>query len=279
MADDQIARFVSDRLHLAASVVHAPALVEQIALGQHRLVGRPAAAFGEALLGALLLGTRLKGRGRLTLSYHGEGLYQHWRIDAYDLGFVRGLVPQRLQAPLAEWNGFDALFRRGTLQVDRQIGEGRPYQSALAVDDLAVRPALNRFLHDSEQTTALLHIAVSVDGQAVEQASGIYCEALPGCAIDELPDAVRHLLDPNATLDLPSAEPAALLAAVLPSADFTELRRYPARFYCPCSRERYQATLRGLPKDQLFQLGDDGTLTTICDFCSAEYVFALDDLV
>lgn len=281
---DRISRFVSD-LGLAVSLVRCTAVGSLIGAQQHGLRSRPLRTVVEAIASALLLGTRMKGRGLLTWTYDGHGVLDRLRVDAIGLGEVRALVPERVSAACAQWNGVDALLGPGQLTVGRQlVQEEQPYMSVVAIDTAegeSMAGIGNAFLRRSEQVSARLLLDVRTDGDAVVLAHGCYLEALPGCERAALPAAARDWLQADCPTGVDLAEPddRRLIAAVT-GTTCKFLREYPVLFTCPCSRERYIGTLRGFAKEQLRGLTNgEGLIVTTCDFCKAEYRIPLDEVI
>lgn len=273
---DRMARFVTDAGY-AAAVVDAGDTVRTIAVEQHTLAPGPAAVLGEALVGSLLLATRLKGPGLLTITLATDGVFDHLRCDAIGLGSVRGMVLPRTHTRLAEWNGVDRLVGDGMLTVGRQLREEEePYTSKLLVQADSAGRIVNDYLVASEQVPA--SVGVGVDA---ERASGIYLERLPGGDPEHpLMAELLRLRDAPAIDPAAAADPAAFLAQMCPEATFRQLHEYPVGFHCPCSRERYVANLRNFSTDQLRELSNGaGVVETLCDFCRSRYPIPLDDLV
>ncbi|MDA3961091.1 MAG: Hsp33 family molecular chaperone HslO [Planctomycetota bacterium] len=273
---DRIGRYVTDA-GFAAAVVRCPATVEEVCVRQHGLGPRPATMLGEAIVAGLLLGTRLKGPGLLTAALAGEGAFRHFRVDAIGLGSVRAMVLPSTHEALAAWNGVDPLLSDGVLTVERRLQDDtQPYQSKLLVAGDAIPSVFNQFLVASEQVMAAIAVRVS-DGEAV----GVYVERLPGADVTHpLNELVIEMRDANSHPALNEADNAALLSALCPEATFRELHAYDVGFHCPCSRDRYIATLRGFKQTELTSLTNGaGVIETVCDFCRTRYDIPLDEVL
>lgn len=274
---DRMARFVTDAGY-AAAVVRSPATVREIACDQHQLSGTPAGVLGEAIVGALLLATRLKGPGLLTFSLATDGVFDHFRCDAIGLGSVRAMVLPRTHERLAGWNGVDRLIGDGLVTVGRQLREEEePYHSKLLVQAESVPRIVNDYLVASEQVPAAIGVVADGDQRAV----GLYLERLPGGDPEHpLMTRLLHLREQPDAFDHAAADPATLLAELCPEATFRQLHEYGVGFHCPCSRSRYVANLRNFSTDQLRELSNGaGVIETRCDFCRSFYPIPLDDLV
>lgn len=277
---DRMARFVTDAGY-AAAVVRADRTVHTIAREQHGLADGPLAVMGEALVASLLLATRLKGPGLLTFSLATDGVFDHLRCDAIGLGSVRGLVLPGTGERLADWNGADRLVGDGILTVGKQLhDEDLPYQSKLLVGSDSVARIANDYLVASEQVPAAIGIAVRPSATD-DRAAGIYLERLPGGELEHpLMEILLRLRDDPAGIAFDEADEAALLQRLCPAATFRHLHTYDVGFHCPCSRERYIASLRNFPVERLSELTNGaGVIETVCDFCRTRYPIPLDDLI
>ena len=278
---DRMGRYVTDAGY-AVAVVRAPATLQVIGRDQHALADGPMAVLGEAILGSLLLATRLKGPGLLSLTMHTEGVFNHLRCDAIGLGSVRAMVLPTTSERLQAWNGVDALLGPGMLTVSRQLrDEDQPYQSKLLIGDDRPARICNDYLVASEQVPAAIGVDLAIDGDAIT-ATALYLERLPGG--EEEHPLMQHLLQlrdaPDDLAKHRHDDDLALLHALCPEATFRELHAYDVGFHCPCSRERYVANLRNFSKEQLSELTNGaGVIETVCDFCRSRYAIPLDDVI
>ncbi len=48
---------------------------------------------------------------------------------------------------------------------------------------------------------------------------------------------------------------------------------------CRCSREKLEDVIRTFPDDDVQHMVVDGKITVTCQFCTAEYVFSLPDVL
>jgi molecular chaperone Hsp33 len=277
---DRMARFVTDAGY-AAAVVRADETVQTIGRDQHGLADGPLQVLGEAVVASLLLATRLKGPGLLTLSLATDGVFDLLRCDAIGLGSVRGMVLPGTSERLSTWNGADPLVGDGILTVGKQLhDEDQPYQSKLLVGADSVARIANDYLVASEQVPAAIGMSVTPAPDRV-RAGGIYLERLPGGDTDHpLMGILLRLRDEPGSIDLDHPEEGAVLQQLCPDATFRHLHTYDVGFHCPCSRDRYISNLRNFPVEQLSELTNGaGVIETVCDFCRTRYPLPLDDLI
>ena len=271
---DAIARLVSDQAHLALSIVRAPLTIDTIVRQQHGLTDAVAEEFASGILGSLALGTRLKGPGMISVQRDHGGPFSSWRVEAMGLGYVRAMVPGSVHEELAaDPVLMNSAPEDGTFRMTRQMADGgQPYETVLAAPAVPMVEIFNIHLIASEQVPARI---------LIDPARGVavYVERLPGGKEPWQPWEDLSSVDVPQR-DLSATDNLALATAVAGDADWRQLREYQAQFYCPCSRERYQGTLRGFSPQQLKELSDGhGMINAVCDFCRTRYEFALDDLI
>jgi len=276
---DTLCRAVHDA-GLALSLVRCDGVCRRICHDQHALAPEAAASVAASIACALLLATRLKGSGLLTWTVQGEGALATHRVDAMGLGLVRAMIPPATHERLAARGPGEPLLGPGRLQVTRQLeGSDQLYQSALAIDPghEAIATVANDFLACSDQIPARILLRVA-DG--LEEVVGLYLERLPCETRIPLPPAAGPLLAGTRDTLPDDADDAGLLRRLLADDGVKILRSYPVAFHCPCNRERYQATLRSFPREQILALGDGhGQVVARCDFCRTSHAFAIDDLL
>lgn len=275
---DHISRFVSNDGY-ALSFVSCPDTAQMIGHAQHGLTGDALEMHGKAMCAAMLMATRLKGRGLLSLAIHSDyGQVRDLRIDAMGLGHVRALT--RIDSEAKE------LLGTGTLSVSKQLEDAaQPYTSSVPINSDRIIHLCNAYLHSSEQVQAVICHDVRVNDNIVERANAIYLERLPAadkhpdCHLNKCYDDIYESKQDYMELD-GASDDEALIAKVFGAGEFEKLRQYDVQFYCPCAKERYMDTLRGFSKQQLGELvNEHGVIVTICDFCKTQYDIALDDVI
>ena len=117
---DTMLRLVADNGY-AVAACDATQAVQTIATDQHKLTGKPRDAMAGAIVGSLLLATRLKGVGMLNLEYESDGVLSYFRVDAIGLGSVRALVPRMYPKHVLAGNGVDRLLGDGKLAITKQL--------------------------------------------------------------------------------------------------------------------------------------------------------------
>ncbi len=275
---DHISRFVCNDGY-ALSYVRCEDTAELIGHKQHGLAYDALELASKGLIASLLMGTRLKGPGTLSLQLRAEtGRIRNFRVDAMGLGFVRGLV--------TKLDNGEELIGTGTLSVMKQIeGSDQPFHSTVPFDSDQIIHVCNAYLRNSEQVQALICYDIAVEGNHVSRANGFYLERLPAaeqhpdCHLNNCFDELYEVKQDFVMLD-DKGDDEELIARLFGQGHFNKLQEYPVRFHCPCSKERYANTLSGFNKDQLLDLvNEKGFIPTRCEFCLNEYDVPLDDVI
>lgn len=283
---DRLLRYLTEDDH-AIALVDATETCRTIGVDQHHLHGRPLGVLARGVVSAVLLGTRMKGRGLLSWDLRTEGLFRQLRVDAMGQGLVRAMVAPETEQELDEWNGVDELLGDGQLVLSTRIeGQGQGYTTTLEVTAEHVDGVTNDYLQRSAQVSAVVRSDVRIEGDQVVAARGIYLERLPGADPEQHPDGLTDTVERwreagMGSLDLVAAgEPDQVIAGLIGADGWRRLHEAPVQFHCPCSRERYVSTLAGFPPDELRQLVNGaGVIVARCDFCGAVYNIPLDEVI
>ncbi len=275
---DHISRFVSDD-GFALSYVRCEATAELVGHQQHKLSGATLEFATKGMIASLLMGTRLKGRGMLSLNVQCDlGRIRDFRCDAMGMGYVRALI--------RTVDDGDALIGNGNLTVMKQIeGSDQPFQSTVPINHDRFIHACNAYLRSSEQVQALMCYDITINENTVERANGFYLERLPAadkhpdCHLSNVYDELYESKQDYVRID-DKGNDEEVIGELFGKGELKKLRQYDVQFHCPCNKQRYADTLRAFGKDQLKELvNEKGVVPTICDFCLSEYEIPLDDLI
>jgi molecular chaperone Hsp33 len=271
-----------------AFALHATDVVAEM---QQRHLTYPAvsAALGRTAMGALLLGAAsLKEAGQLlTVEVRGGGPVGRIICTANAEGEVRGMVsnPQvhAESTGAGKLNVAGVVGGSGYLSVSKQLGMREPYQGMTELMSGEIGDDLAYYLLKSEQVRSAVGVGVFVqpDG-AVSAAGGFLIQLLGGIADDELTEieqALARLPHPTALIQ-EGVTPEQTLERVFPQG-FELLDRYPVRFRCPCSKERFEAAIVSLGTDEVTRIIEEEQLPyteVVCHFCNEAYHFTPDQM-
>jgi molecular chaperone Hsp33 len=262
---------------------------------RHRTSPTVAAALGRSLTAGLLLGTMLKEVERLTLIFHCQGPIERITVEADALGNVRGYVRNpAAERPLTDRSKFDVkgIVGGGMLYVMREGEYYRtglyrdPYVGSVPIVSGEIAEDIAYYLTQSEQIPSAVSLGVFVvpDGERafrVAAAGGFIVQTFPGTSPNVITNLERSIAETPSITQLirQGKSPEEILQTALGKYDFEVLESRPVQFRCTCSQERAERILAALDPDYLQEmLEEDGGAEMVCQFCSAAYRFAAEDL-
>src|SRR5690606_32062330 len=247
------------------------------------------AAIGRTAMGALLLAAAsLKEAHQvLTVDVRGGGPAGRILATATGLGELRGLVgnPHAHAESIrpGKLNVRGVVGTNGYLAVTKDLGMREPYSGMVELLSGEIGDDLAHYLVRSEQTPSAVGVGVFVVPEGfVEAAGGFLVQLLPGLSeteaaqiegeIAKLPHPTRLIRD--------GLTPEAILRRIF--GDEVELLdRYPVRFACPCSRERFQAAIVTLGSEEIERIiaeEESDRTEVVCHFCNEAYYFTPDQM-
>jgi molecular chaperone Hsp33 len=288
---DRILRGLIEGGRARVVAVTATAAVREMC-GRHRAVGLPAVALGRAAAAGLLLATLTKDEEQVTLQILGDGPLAGVTVDARSSGQVRGFIKRpdaaTWQAQLAIAPRIaigEAIGRRGVVAVTRDLGMAQNYSGQVALASGEIDDEVERYLNTSEQIDSLLRCDTLVDdtGQVIA-AAGLLVQTLPeahGAAVVEfVRDTLRGPFFATVLRQalaqgqiVPEAVAKAALGQCADRLQVLDVRE--VAFFCPCSRQRAEATLGMLRSEDLQQMIlETNEAEVTCSFCGACYRFS-----
>jgi molecular chaperone Hsp33 len=282
--NDHIVRATALEGRVRAFALNATATVSEMQR-RHGTYPTATAALGRTAMGALLLSAAsLKEREQLlTVRVKGDGPIGQIICSANGQGGVRGLVSN----PHAHADSIrpgklhvaGVVGTTGFLSVTKDLGMREPYQGTVELLSGEIGDDLAYYLGRSEQTPSAVGVGVFVgsDG-SVEAAGGYLIQLLPALDDDEITaiEAEIAALPHPTSLIRDGVSPEQLLGRIFPDG-FTELDRYPVRFHCPCSRERFEAAIVSLGPQEVERIIQEETephTEVVCHFCNEAYYFS-----
>jgi molecular chaperone Hsp33 len=297
IADDLVQPFQIDPFQLRGRLVRLGPLVDQI-LTRHAYPEPVAQLLGEAIALAVALSRALKYEGVFTLQTKGDGPVRLMVADVTTAGAVRGyaqidaakLARARVSGDGAAQASVPRLLGAGVLALTVDQGEHTErYQGIVELVGATLADCIHHYFRQSEQVEAGIKVAVArvlADGKPSWRAGCLMIERLPPEEIlrrDVEDDGWRRaviLMSSCTTQELidPTLGPHALLYRL-----FHEdgVRAYAPRrleAQCRCSRARVENMLRALEPADLEDMKVDGKVVVTCEFCSAVYPFAADEI-
>ena len=263
---DVLSRFVFEHAPVRGEIVHLDASFRAILERRH--YPEPVRTLlGEFMAAATLLAATLKFEGRLILQIQGGG--------PLTLLVVECTSDHTLRA-VAHWEGdvgpsLEQAVGDGRLviTVEPRKGEER-YQGIVNLEGATVSEAMERYYAQSEQVETRVWLACDDT-----RAAGLLLQRLPGTSEDA--DFWPRAIELTSTLshsELLALPPAEVLRRLYHEEDIRLFSPAVLSFRCSCSRERVEAVLQMLGREDINNLlAEQGSVSVDCEFCGKHYAF------
>lgn len=273
--------------NVRAFAIDASSLVAEMT-ARHGTYPAVSAALGRTAMGALLLAAAsLKEEDQLlTIEVNGKGPAGRIISTANGRGEVRGFVshPQVFadnQIP-GKLNVAGVVGLDGFLAVTKDLGMRDPYRGTVELQSGEIGEDLAFYLARSEQIPSAVGVGVFVQADgSVDAAGGYLVQLMPGLKEDEIGAIEKQIASlPHPTSLIHSGySPEAVLELIFPEG-FERLRSYPVHFKCPCSRERVEAVILSLGREEIDRIIEEEQDATevVCHFCNEAYHFSPDEI-
>lgn len=252
------------------------------------------AALGRVLTAAGLMGIMMKDvENKLTVNFKGDGPAGQILATAYGSGDVKGYIsnPGVDLPPTAEGKlDVGGSLGEGSLTVIKDLGLKEPYIGNIALVSGEIAEDLTAYFYISEQQNSSVALGVKVErDHHIGAAGGMIIQMLPGAdegAIDALEEMIGNIRPITSVIDDAKAttglSDSGLVRKVLSNIFETmpeeyrveELEERDITWNCDCSRERIEAALIAIGKDDLEEIiEEDGQAELQCHFCLKKYHF------
>ncbi|MBT2746460.1 MULTISPECIES: Hsp33 family molecular chaperone HslO [unclassified Lysobacter] len=269
---DRLTRFMIETAGVRGVRVHLHDTWRQI----RERAEYPAAAaemLGEAAAAAALFTGHAKVDGRLSVQLRGEGALRTLFAECTAAGTLRGIVQ------LAEDGGEVSRDLRElgpqavlAITIENPALNGRDpvrYQGLVSLESDTLAGAFEDYFRQSEQLPTRLLLAADD-----RHAAGLMLQKLPGDEGDDDGWArVGALFDTLNTRELLELPTGTLLTRLFHEDGVQLLGGKPLGFACSCSRERVEAMLVSLGREEADAAAADGQAHIRCEFCGQSYRF------
>ena len=283
---DMIQRAMTRDGWVKAVAINSRNLVER-ARQIHNTTPTATAALGRTLSACSMLGNMQKvENGSVTLQIKGGGPLGTVLAVSDATGNVRGYVQNPHITLLEKYAGkLDvgaAVGTDGLLTVIRDLQMKEPYVGSVELVSGEIGDDVTAYLVQSEQCPSACGLGVLVDvDHRVKAAGGFILQLLPG-APEELIDrleagiAAAGSVTSMLTAGLSLRE---LLTKVTGGMDLEFFEPTEVAYRCYCTRDRVEATLVSLGREELTQIAEEGQPIQVeCQFCDTEYKFTPEDI-
>jgi molecular chaperone Hsp33 len=308
--DDIVLPFEVGALDLRGRVVRLGPAVDRILSG-HNYPEPVAKLLGEAVVLTVMLGSAIK-ESRLILQTQTDGPLRMLVVDYRHPGNVRACArfdANRVKAAIdAGKADAAALLGHGHLAMTIDHGPDRNrYQGLVALDGGTVEDAAHEYFKSSEQIPTRVKLAVaeeySAGGGRRWRAGGILAQFLPkathrahtdlhpgdppkGMVLPEVKEDEawvegRALVETVEDIELidPELSSERLVYRLFHEPGVRVFRATPVAAQCSCTRDGVATMLRNFSQDDRDHMVEDGAISVTCEFCSANYRFAPDEIV
>lgn len=273
LVEDVLHRFLLERAGVRGVLVRLGPAWREVA-GRADYPPALRSLLGQSLTASALLTGNIKLDGELSIELKSGGALRLLFAECNDRGRLRGLArwSDPLPDPLELTKLPDAIMAITIGHAER----GQRYQGLVDLQHPDLIGALENYFSQSEQLPAKILLAANGD-----HAVGLMLQKLPGegghdAVEDE--DAWPRILHLAATLsadEMLATAPEQLLYRLFHDESVRLFEPRPLAFGCSCTRERVEAVLRSLGRDEVEATLDarDGEIEVICEFCAQRYTF------
>ena len=248
----------------------------------HGTTPNATAAFGRCLTAASMMGNMQKvDNGSMTMQVRGGGPIGTITVVSDPVGNVRGCMTEP-KVPLVEkypgkLDVGATVGTDGTLTIIRDLQMKEPYIGSTELISGEIGDDVTAYFVQSEQTPTACALGVLVDrDQSVKVAGGYLVQLLPG-APDETIDALeRGIQRAGAVTKMLEAglTPEDILGQVCGELGVVFMETTEVSYKCYCSRDRVEAALLSLGREELAQIAAEGKAFPVeCQFCDTVYEF------
>ena len=279
---DHILRAMTTDGWVKAVAISGRELVER-ARQIHNTTPTATAALGRTLCACSMLGNMQKiENGSVTLQFKGGGPLGTVLAVSDAEGNVRGYVQNPRISLLEKYAGkLDvgaAVGTNGLLTVIRDLQMKEPYVGSVELVSGEIGDDVTAYLVQSEQCPSACGLGVLVDvDHSVKVAGGFILQLLPGAPealIDRLEAGIAAAGSVTAMLEA-GLSLQELLRKVTGGMELEFFEPTEVSYRCYCTRERVEATLVSLGREELQQIVEEGKdIQVECQFCDTEYKFS-----
>ncbi|MBR4099602.1 MAG: Hsp33 family molecular chaperone HslO [Clostridia bacterium] len=245
------------------------------------------AALGRMLTAASMMGNMLKGKDNtISLKIDGGGPIGAVTVSADSAGNVRGYAQNPIvEIPLKPNGKLDvsgAVGKDGSLFVVKDLGMKEPYNGFVPIASGEIAEDITSYYATSEQIPTVCALGVLVDTDlTVKKAGGYILQLLPFTEEEIIEKIEKNLarVKPVTQLLDEGYDIEDIVRDVLQGFDVEVIYTEEVEYKCKCSREKIEATLQGLGKEELTSMCEDLPEVNVkCHFCNTDYTFSKSEI-
>lgn len=273
LAEDVLHRFLLERAGVRGVIVRLGSAWREVA-GRADYPAPLLDLLGQTLAASALLTGNIKFEGALSVELKSQGALRLLFAECTDAGRLRGLA--RWNAEIPESLTLNELPQALMAITIGKAERGQRYQGLVDLNHPDLAGALENYFQQSEQLPARFVLAANE-----QHAVGLMLQKVPGeGGHDARHDEdgwprVEHLTATLGRDELLSTQPEELLYRLYHEETVQLFKPRPLAFGCSCSRERVEAMLRSLGREEIEATleAQQGTIEVTCEFCARTYHF------
>lgn len=279
---DYVIRAISADGQVRGFAALTTGLVQELQRRHHTFPVVSAALGRTATMGAMMGLTLKEKNQKIFIRVEGDGPIGRIMVDADGQGHVRGCVDNPQVEGKSKGNKLDvaSAVGQGMIYIIKDLGLKEPYRGASPIISGELGEDFTYYFTSSEQTPSSVGLGVLVKGNEILASGGYMIQLLPGAGeevIQKLEQRISRLSSISERLK--SGETPEEMLRFLMGEDLEILEKSPVQFQCNCSRERSEAMLRALGKDEIKSIRDElGRAEIVCHFCNETYLFDGEEL-
>ena len=250
----------------------------------HDLWPTSAAALGRLLTNSIIMGAMYTGDQELSIRVMGDGPIGEMIATTTSKGEVRGYVANphvflqydsgKLNVGQAVGNGFIHVTK--DLKIRDMFTSSAKIQTGEIAEDFAY------YFTVSEQIPSAVGLGVLVkEDNTVISSGGFILQVMPGCSeetILKIEETIKGL-KPVSEMVENGYSPEDIMREIT-GGEYQFLQKLDLKYYCTCSREKFEKGLISLGKQQLQEIiTKDNGIETVCHFCNTKYNFEESDVI
>lgn len=232
---------------------------------------------GELLSANVLMTSNLKLKGKITVQIQDNPKLDLVVSECSNDLIVRATA--KFSKSIHEDNQISYLdcLAKGALVISIDSkGDGKLYQSVIALPGLDLSEVLNEYMLQSEQLKSIFILACSED-----KVVGFMLQQLPDHAGNYIDDINRIFMLANTLTkgELMHEDIVLILHKLFNEDDIVLYEPHPVKFSCTCSRAKVSNMLRSIGKEEAHSIIlEQGKIEVTCDFCNTNYIFDINDV-
>lgn len=278
---DGITIFLLGTGRIRGTLLHGTRMITQMR-ENHRTGILETLALGHAYLAAGLLTSGIKGDDRVSLHIECGGPIGGISAEATAHGDIRGYLQNNPIEVKEAPDSFDLSphFGPGFLTVTKYLQNAKhPFSGQVMLTHGSIAKDLAEYYLASEQTKTLFFLSIqfSPSGETAG-AGGLFLQALPGAADEDLEEATRAALSMPSLGDYFSrgSSSKALLERTFSKLEPRIIGHRPVQFFCHCTQEYYASYLASMQEEMKERILQEGPFPLVisCHNCSSEYSYS-----